>query len=341
MENKKSIDTPLVSVLIPAYNAALYIEKAIDSVLAQTYQNIEIVVVNDGSKDGTAELLENIKLKDSRVLVFHNEKNLGLSPTRNKGVKLCNGKFIALLDADDLIAPERLEKQVEFLENNQSFSAVSTWMEEFDVKGNNKTIRYRRDLNEIKSVSMFYSPVSHAASMFHASVLKQLGYRNEFFFAEDYDMWIRFLQNHKVGVIPEVLYYYRSHATQSIKPGNELKKQESHLKIIESIHSYLQIESTDELRKFHLSYLFNQEEITTFDTFQQWDTYLQKLMYAKNSYLDKEAFQQFVWVNFWQTPFYSLLPKMNWKERIVTIQSPFCKLSKVSKMKILIKPHIK
>jgi glycosyltransferase involved in cell wall biosynthesis len=329
--------SPLISIFIPAYNAGLYIENAIKTCLIQTYKNFEIIIVNDGSNDKTSLIVEKLKKTDDRINLFHNETNLGLSPTRNRGLELCKGDYIALLDADDLMHPKRLEMQLEYLQNNPELSAVSSWMEQFDESGNRKRIRYSKDLKKIISASMFYSPVSHAASMFQASVLIKLGYRNELIFAEDYDMWLRFLENHKVGVISEILYYYRSHSNQSIKPGNEYNKELSHLNIIEKVHSCFQMESTDELRRFHLRYLFKGQEIDSFELFKQWDAYLQNLLNAKNSYLDTDSFSKFIFMNYWQNNFIQCFTKFNLRQCISLLQSPFCLYSNTQMLKFLIK----
>lgn len=332
---------PFVSVLVPVYNAEAYIENAIKSILYQTYRNIELIIINDGSTDETVKKINSLIIHDSRIKLFDNTINLGLIDTLNFGLEQCNGDFIARMDADDLISPNRINKQIEYLIQNPSICAVSSWMEEFDESGNNKIIKYRNDINEIKSVSIFYSPVSHAASMFRASILKELGYRKEYTFAEDYDMWIRYLQIYKVGVIPEVLYYYRSHPTQSIKPGNESKKELSYLNIIESIHSYFKIHSTDELRRFHLKYLFNYTKLGSYDLFKQWDAYLHNFLYSKNGYIEFESFRKFVFKNYWQNNFIQCFPILNVNQCVQLVQSPFCLFSNIQKLKFIVKKLLK
>jgi glycosyltransferase involved in cell wall biosynthesis len=332
---------PLVSVFIPAYNAELYIENAIRTCLLQTYTNFEIIIVNDGSTDNTSVIVEKLKNTEDRIQIYHNETNLGLSPTRNRGVELCKGDYIALLDADDLMHPMRLEKQVEYLINNQEYNAVSSWMEQFDESGNRKRIRYSKDLNKIKSKSIFYSPVSHAASMFKANVLKKLGYRKEFIFAEDHDLWIRFLQNYSIDVIPVVLYYYRSHATQSIKPGNEIRKEQSYLNIIQSIHTYFKIDSTDKLRRIHLKYLFQEEKMDNYILFRQWEDYLKKLLNTNQGYLDSSTFRNFVFANYWQNNFIKCYSKFNIIQCIMLLQSPFSRFTNIQKFRFLVKKLFK
>lgn len=334
-------ELPLISVLLPIYNAEAYLKESLNSILKQTVTNFEIIALDDGSQDASLQILKEIQSQDSRIRIEQNEKNLGLIATLNKGLQYCSAPFTARMDADDLIATTRFEKQLEFLNANPDYAAVSSLMEEFDENGNTKKITYRQSYQDIKNASLFYSPVSHAASIFKTNVLKELGYRSEYKYAEDYDLWFRLLQNHKVGVVPEVLYYYRAHNTQSIRVEDNSTKNQTHLNIIKEMQQYFGLISNTTNLTLHLNYCMKAKPFDNVGDFMAWDGYLREFLGSKNGYLNDVAFQQFVWVNFWQTPFYSLLPKMNWKERIVTIQSPFCKLSKALKIKILIKQLIK
>ena len=111
----------LVSVIIPTYNSASYIKKTVDSVLAQTYENFEVVLVDDCSKDSTREVLENIAKSDSRVHPFFQEKNNGAAVSRNIGIENAKGRYIAFLDSDDLWEPDKLEKQLKVLQAGNPF----------------------------------------------------------------------------------------------------------------------------------------------------------------------------------------------------------------------------
>ena len=118
--------SPLVSVLMPCYNVELYVEDALTSIMRQTYTNLEIIVINDCSTDNTLSILENIALRDSRIKVISNSSNLKLIDTLNKGVEICSGEYIARMDADDISFPDRIERQVAFLEEKKDYDIVST-----------------------------------------------------------------------------------------------------------------------------------------------------------------------------------------------------------------------
>lgn len=107
------LKTPKVSVIIPAYNQANFIDKAIESVLRQTYQDFEIIIINDGSKDNTEEIVKNYS--DFRIRYIYHENNMGVSEARNTGIRASRGDYIALLDSDDEFLSERLGKQIQLL----------------------------------------------------------------------------------------------------------------------------------------------------------------------------------------------------------------------------------
>jgi glycosyltransferase involved in cell wall biosynthesis len=336
LENQKVIE-PLVSVFIPVYNAEGYIEDAIDSVLNQTYQNFEIIVLNDGSTDQTQHILKELAKKDERIKIYKNEQNLGLTLTRNKGINLCKGEYIALLDADDLMVKQRIEKQIDFLKTNPDYDAVSSWMQIFDQYGLKQIIRYRETMNDYKSVSIFYSPISHAAALFKSSVIQKLGYRTPFKFAEDYDMWFRFLMHYKVAVIPEVLYLYRNHEAQTISDTNKKAHDYYHLELIRAMQDYFKIQSNIKNLNLHLQYCMNAVTLSSANQLIDFDEYMQLFLKSDNQYLINIHFKKFVFTNYWQTPFFKLWPQLNFLQRIKMLQSPFCQLSVFQKIKLILK----
>lgn len=331
------IELPLISVLLPIYNAEAYLKESLNSILKQTVTNFEIIALDDGSQDASLQILKEIQSQDSRIRIVQNEKNLGLIATLNIGLQYCSAPYTARMDADDLIAPNRFEKQLEFLNANPDCAAVSSWMEEFDENRNTKKITYRQSYQDIKNASLFYSPVSHAASIFKTNVLKELGYRTEFKYAEDYDLWFRFLQKNNVGVIPEVLYYYRAHNTQSIRVEDSQTKDQTHLNIIKQMQQYFNIETTPKNMELHLNYCMKAKSFLEPKEFIEWDSYMREFLGSTNAYLEDASFKRFVWINFWQTPFYNLLSKMKKIERIKILCSPYCRLSTCVKIKNTLK----
>ncbi|MDE3946029.1 glycosyltransferase family 2 protein, partial [Glaesserella parasuis] len=124
---------PLVSVIIPCYNAENFVESAVRSIMEQTYSNLEIIVINDCSSDNTGEILKRLAEEDPRIKYIENEQNLKLPKTLNKGINLAKGDYIARMDSDDISLPVRLEKQVEFMLSNKNIDIVGCNMQHMDV----------------------------------------------------------------------------------------------------------------------------------------------------------------------------------------------------------------
>ncbi|HLG03569.1 MAG TPA: glycosyltransferase [Bacteroidia bacterium] len=205
--------TPLVSVIIPVYNAETFVAEAVQSILDQTLTDFELLVLDDGSTDKSVAILE--RFHDKRIQIRRSEKNTGLIATLNRGLDLAKGRYIARMDADDISLPARLAKQVDFLEKNPSAGVVGTATTSF---GNEKQIitRYLQTHGEICTVLLFNSAMSHPSVMLRNSVLKQFGlrYDPQFLHAEDYDLWTRIAVVSELANLPEVLLMYRVHAAQ-------------------------------------------------------------------------------------------------------------------------------
>lgn len=207
---------PLVSVCIPAYNNAAYIKETIDSVLNQTYTNLELIIADDKSKDDTLEVIRAIK--DERIKVYENEQNLGMSGNWNHCLSLCKGEFIKLICADDLLAKDALEKEVEVLMKYPNVVMVESDTRLIDLAGKYKGWYKRYKTSGIEdgkkiaragafSQNYFGAPL---ANTFRRSVLEQLkGFDTSFYYILDYDFWIRVACLGKVYIIHEPLNFFR------------------------------------------------------------------------------------------------------------------------------------
>jgi glycosyltransferase involved in cell wall biosynthesis len=331
------MNNPLVSVFIPVFNRELYVKKAIDSVLNQSYKNIEIIVLDDCSTDKSYLIVSNFMQLDVRIKLFKNPQNFGISKTRNIGLRYCSGKYIALLDSDDFYEIDKIEKQVNFLESNLDYAAVSSWMQLFDDKCRLEIVKYRTDIEEIKAIIPFYSPVSHPASMFRSEVLKQLGYRENFIVAEDYDLWFRILQNYSIGVIPLVLYQYRIHEKQSTHPDNFEIECLSNKLIASNILEFFAIPNSSQVVDFHVRYCMHSNNIETKEVFIKWDMHLRMFLNKNKHFFKDEVFKDFVFKNYWQTYYSECVNELTLIEIIKILASPFCLFYFTIKMKILIK----
>ncbi|WNY31777.1 glycosyltransferase family 2 protein [Acinetobacter calcoaceticus] len=218
----------LVSVVLPAYNAELYLKEAIDSVLSQTCTDFELIVINDGSLDRTEEII--LSYSDSRIVYVKNEQNLGLIGSLNKGIDLAKGKYIARMDADDICCPDRFEKQISFLENNNDYVICGTAAYRFysNNKSNNNIFRVPESDGLIRLKTLFNSPFIHPSIMMRNSIVKEkiLNFDIQYKYAEDYKFWSQLLKYGKAYNLQEKLLYYRlTPNSQTVIGNSDLTKR--------------------------------------------------------------------------------------------------------------------
>jgi len=209
---------PLVSVIMPAYNAEKWIAEAIDSILNQTYENIELLVYNDGSTDGTQRIISNYVLYKNmhgNIKSAYSMENHGITWQLNQMIKYSKGKYIARMDADDIAMPQRIERQVFHLEKTfGNISAVGCAIELF---GNRNTNKERpkwwgnafNSANNIMKIIPYRNCLCHPSVMFRAEILKEYMYETNGAF-QDYDLFLRMSSDGmSIGKVPIVLLKYR------------------------------------------------------------------------------------------------------------------------------------
>lgn len=218
MYGDNSMKEPLMSIGIPAYNNGDYIGETIESILAQTYQNIELVIVDDNSSDHTYKVLESYAAKDSRVHIYKNEQNLGMSGNWNRCLELCTGDYLKLVCADDLLAPTMIERELDIFDRYPELVLVGSDTRLVDLNGRYRGWykRYRKsgvvDGTEIVrkgffSQDLFGAPQANTFS--RAAYEKVGGFSPEFHYIVDYDFFVRIAKLGKVYVIHEPLNYFR------------------------------------------------------------------------------------------------------------------------------------
>ncbi|MEC4802976.1 MAG: glycosyltransferase family A protein [Jaaginema sp. PMC 1079.18] len=208
---------PLVSVIIPAYNAALFIERTLISVLTQTYQNLEIIVVDDGSQDETVAVIEQYAKQDDRILLLQQE-NAGVAAARNFGIRASQGEFIAPIDADDIWYPENIEKQVNCaIAGGEKVGLVYSWSVDIDendaIRGGFRASDIEGDIYKTLVCHNFLGNAS--SSLIRRSYLNQVGDYDSNLKAqnaqgcEDWDLYLRLANVADYAVVPEFLVGYR------------------------------------------------------------------------------------------------------------------------------------
>lgn len=217
---------PLVSVLMGVFNQESYLDESIQSIQNQSYSHYEFIVVNDGSTDNSFDILTRYQIQDKRIRVISNEHNIGHPKSLNIGLEHCEGKYIARMDADDIALPERLEKQVNFMESNKQVGLCGTAIEYFGEADGVKI--YPEDDFQLRMKLLSGNPFAHPTAMVRAELLDkyQLKYREDYVAAEDYLMWVKVSEVAKIHNLPEPLLKYRVHKSQLTATKTERQNKE-------------------------------------------------------------------------------------------------------------------
>lgn len=219
----KGVRKPLVSVLLPVNNGEEYVEESIRSILSQTYDNFEIIVINDGSTDRSSRIVNNI---DDPRIRYYEQNNRGLAAALNFGIRVARGEYLARQDQDDFSLPKRLEKQVSFLESHPDYGMVGTWAGIWD--GRRKTKKVHKHPEEsivLKFRLLFGNPFVHSSMMIRKEVFEKVGFYSTDESRqppEDYELWSRVARVFEVANIPEILHCYRDTPTGMSRMGGSL-----------------------------------------------------------------------------------------------------------------------
>ena len=206
-----------LSIAMSAYNVEPYIGSTIESMLAQTFADFEFIILDDGSTDGTLRVAEQYAARDKRIRLISRE-NRGLIASLNEMLQLARAPLVARMDADDIAHPERLAKQMAFMEANPSCGVVGTWAHRMNEKGELRPgylYKYPVTAEEARAHVGYESLLLHPSVMFRKElILKAGGYHRAFRHAEDFDLWLRLTHVTDICNIPEPLLTYRTHDTQ-------------------------------------------------------------------------------------------------------------------------------
>jgi glycosyltransferase involved in cell wall biosynthesis len=225
---------PLISVIIPCYNAEQFAESAVRSIMTQTYTNLEILCINDCSTDNTPSILNKLALEDKRVKVINNETNLKLIKTLNKGIDLCKGEYIARMDADDISLPARFETQLRVFEDDPSLSLVALQAKRLTESGKILSVNpffACHETGSIRFMNMIDSPIIHPSVLVRTAVIKKYKYSLDDYALhnEDFDLWARMLFNgERFKVIEKPILFLFRHNNQSVTQKNLRVQAQKH-----------------------------------------------------------------------------------------------------------------
>lgn len=219
----------LVSVVMSVYNAEKYLKESIESILNQTYENIEFIIINDGSMDSSLSIIKDYIKKDNRIILVDNIENKGLIYSLNKGIDIAKGKYIVRMDADDISLESRIEEQVKFMDNNGDIALSGTSNIIFFNKNKviNKKMNAIENYEDIKANSIFSCSFVHPSVIMRNDIIKKenFKYKEEFKHAEDFGLWCEIMSKYKVANINKPLLRYRVVKTSVTRQANKDMRQ--------------------------------------------------------------------------------------------------------------------
>ena len=231
---------PQVSVLLPVFNAQDYLRESIDSILNQSFTDFELIIINDGSKDGSKDIIDSYA--DPRIKVI-DQDNAGLPVSLNRAIAIAKGKYLARQDADDVSLPNRLVEQVRFMESNPSCGLLGTWAQILEVNTpTDRELNHPSDNGEIQIKIMFYNCFVHSSVMIRKESLNVAGIYPEDpakFPPEDYDLWLRIAKNFQVANLPKILLQYRELPGSISRQKLELMQERARLMSTHALDSLL------------------------------------------------------------------------------------------------------
>ena len=229
------MNAPLLTVLMPVYNAEKYLAEAIDSILQQTFSDFELLILDDGSVDSSVKIINSYT--DPRIRLFKNERNLGISATLNKGIEMCSTELIARMDADDISYPDRLQKQYEFFLNNPDCSLLSTWAREI-TSGKQPFVTEMLNSDYHYYALTFQCCIYHPTVMYKRSAVMSVGMYNTPY-SEDFELWWQLIRRYKVYSLHEVLLDYRLSEESLCRTTKKSEYEVSqYTQVLRNIHYY-------------------------------------------------------------------------------------------------------
>jgi len=200
-----------ISVIMSVFNNECHLKESIQSILDQTYDKFEFIIVDDSSTDNSLRIIENFMLKDSRIRLIRNSKNIGLTKSLNIALKLAKGDYIARMDADDISKPLRFERQLNFLNKHKDYAIIGT--RSIIIDKSSTPISYMKTPysdRQIRKTFPLKNAFIHSSVMFSRNIVEQIGYYDESFtFAQDYELWCRIMLFQKGAILNQVFHYWR------------------------------------------------------------------------------------------------------------------------------------
>jgi hypothetical protein len=239
--------TPKISVILPVYNAQSYLQESIDSILNQSFQDFELIMINDGSTDSSLSIMKSYT--DQRIRII-NQTNAGLPVSLNRAITQSQGQYLARQDADDISLPERLAKQVAYLDAHPQCALLGTWAQILVEKvPTDRSLSHPHLNGDIQLKLLFFNCFVHSSVMIRKSALEICGLypeEKEKFPPEDYDLWLRIAKHWEVANLPEVLLQYRELPNSISRSKLAIMQERARLMSLLALKEILSQSTTDD-----------------------------------------------------------------------------------------------
>ncbi len=214
----------MISVIMPVRNMELFVLSAVDSILKQSFPDFEFIIINDASNDNTQQILDEVK--DSRIVRVNNNIQTGNYKCRNQGISLAKGEYICVMDADDIAHPERLQKQLDFMESNTQYLAAGSDIEFFSGNNTPHLFQRERDYEQIKVDLLRDNVSTHPTLIIRRNVFDRynIRYDESYYYSADYDLTLQISRIGAITNIPEALVLYRLHNGQISSSNSRLQE---------------------------------------------------------------------------------------------------------------------
>ncbi len=301
----------LISVVMSNYNTnELFLRASIESILNQTYENFEFIIVDDCSTDNSVDVIESYN--DKRIKLIKNKENMGLTKSLNIAIRAAKGEFIARMDADDISLPQRFEKQVEFLKQNPEYIACGTAIKVFGGQEKEKIIcRTIPDIESFRIHLLFgnYPNIAHPTAMFNHSLLKKhdIEYDEKCLLAQDYKMWVNCSKYAPCFNINEVLLHYRVHG-KAVSVEKQQLQTDIATQIISEQLEALHISCDDEILEIHRNFILERKEYNL--KFKKW---IKKLIAQNKIYkiYNADKLKKILWKRWAEISYFELAKSRN------------------------------
>ncbi len=320
----------LVSIALPSYNAGAYIGECLECLLGQTYQNIEIILIDDCSTDDTSQVVSGFM--DSRIRYYKNEENLGIVHTLNKAYSLCRGGYIARMDADDTCTLDRIEKQVALLDSRPDIGLVACDLQLFGAREGE--LRYSTDPEIIKCRMLYSLQLAHNAWLFRRELIDTHGlvYRDAYRYAEDWDFLVRASRITRFSNVPELLTGYRLFPEQSSARHKKAQRNAAD-RVAKDQLDYLGVKLKDDEFRVYREYFGYKEKILTVETMRMLLDILDRLEKAnkKNRVYEVAALRSVIRENIYGLCYYNLMHRR--KSGLCLFSTDYSKAMKLGMIK--------